>query len=247
MPDESDLELAEATTRLLTLLSDAPDLNAFLDTVVVLCARVVTPAVACGITLRRDGQPITVAASDPLAAQIDEIQYGTDQGPCLDSLRGGILLQVDDLTEDDRWGSYRTHAIAHGVVSSLSIPLMVDDRCLAALNLYSGQPFGFTPTARRYAEAFGAQCAAALGLMLRQVQQAQVERQLTEAIASRSVIDHAVGIVMAQQRCTASAAFKLLRQASQHRNQKLRDVAAGIIVRVTGEPPEPPVGFRPPS
>jgi AmiR/NasT family two-component response regulator len=48
---------------------------------------------------------------------------------------------------------------------------------------------------------------------------------------------------MGQQRCTASAAFDLLRQASQHRNRKLRDVAADVITNVTGRPPEPPNDF----
>jgi AmiR/NasT family two-component response regulator len=34
---------------------------------------------------------------------------------------------------------------------------------------------------------------------------------------------------MAQERCTADQAFDLLRIASQRRNVKLRDVAAGVV------------------
>jgi hypothetical protein len=49
---------------------------------------------------------------------------------------------------------------------------------------------------------------------------------------------------MGQQRCTATAAFDLLRQASQHRNRKLRDVAADIITNITGEAPHPPANFK---
>jgi AmiR/NasT family two-component response regulator len=48
---------------------------------------------------------------------------------------------------------------------------------------------------------------------------------------------------MSQQRCTASAAFELLRQASQHRNRRLRDIAADLITNVTRQPPEPPPPF----
>jgi hypothetical protein len=40
---------------------------------------------ACGLTVRRDGQPFTAATSNDLAAQVDEIQHGVDQGPCLDA------------------------------------------------------------------------------------------------------------------------------------------------------------------
>lgn len=61
---------------------------------------------------------------------------------------------------------------------------------------------------------------------------------------SSSVIDQAVGILMGQQRCNAATAFDLLRQASQNRNRKLRDIAAEIITNVSGEPPQPRPRFR---
>jgi GAF domain-containing protein len=239
-----DQALASAYGQLFTLLADSPEVDSFLNEVVRLAADVVTPAAAGGITIHRDGHLMTVATSDPLAAQVDEIQYGADEGPCLDSLRHGVVVQVDDLAGDSRWDSYRPHALAHGVASSLSLPLTVAGRTIAALNLYALRPDAFAPPARPQAEAFAAQCAAALTVTLRQADQSQLQRQLAEAMTSRSVIDQALGVLMGQQRCTASAAFDLLRQASQHRNRKLRDVAADLITNVTGRPPEPPSDFK---
>ncbi len=243
MPDPRDVPLAAASAQLLTLLTNATHLDTFLDRVVHLARSVVDPPASVGLTLSRDDQPFTVVSSDDLAAQVDEIQYGHDQGPCLDSLREGIIVRVDDLTREDRWDGYPAHAVAHGVISSLSLPLIVDGQTVAALNLYSGRPAAFQGQPGRHAEAFAGQCAAALALVLRQIDQAQLQQQLLEAVTSRSVIDQAIGILMAQQRCTATAAFDLLRQASQHRNRKLRDVAADIITHVTGEPPQPPADF----
>ncbi|MCW2640806.1 MAG: hypothetical protein JWP76_3112 [Dactylosporangium sp.] len=245
LPDTSGpVALTSAYGQLFGLLIDSPNVDAFLDEIVRLAAEVVTPAAACGMTVRRNGQPFTVSNSDDLAAQVDEIQYGAGEGPCLDALREGIVVQVDDLTQDERWDGYRPHAIAHGVVSSLSLPLAVGSQTVAALNLYSGQRAAFNGLDRQHAEAFAAQCAAALVLTLRQAHQAQVQQQLGEAMASRSIIDQAIGILMGQQRCNATAAFDLLRQASQHRNRKLRDIAADIITNITSEPPQPPTDFK---
>jgi len=70
--------------------------------------------------------------------------------------------------------------------------------------------------------------------------------QLRAALTSRPVIDQAIGILMAQQHCTAGQAFKILSIASQNRNVKLRRVAADIITGLTGQPPQLPT-FRPPG
>jgi AmiR/NasT family two-component response regulator len=50
------------------------------------------------------------------------------------------------------------------------------------------------------------------------------------ALASNRRIGTAVGILMAQGRITDSAAFDLLRLASQHTHRKLRDIADEVIL-----------------
>jgi AmiR/NasT family two-component response regulator len=94
------------------------------------------------------------------------------------------------------------------------------------------------------AEAMAEQCSSALEVILRQTDHALLREQFDTALRSRSVIDQALGILMAQQRCTAGEAFELLRQASQHRNRKLREVAVELVTAVTGRPPEPPPSFE---
>jgi hypothetical protein len=84
-------------------------------------------------------------------------------------------LQVDDLSHEERWDRYRAPAVANGVMSSLSLPLIVDGERLGALNLYFATPAAFAGPQRAQAEAFAAQCPAALTLSLRQACQAQVE------------------------------------------------------------------------
>jgi GAF domain-containing protein len=235
--------LASAYGQLLGLLVESPEIDAVLEKMVCL-AMDVTPAVACGVTVHRDGQPFTAAMTNDLAARIDQIQYVSDEGPCLDAMRHGVVVQVDDLSHEVRWDSYRPPAVAQGVRSSLSLPLTVEGETLGALNLYSVTPAVFSRQHRESAEAFAEKSAAALTVSLRQVHQARVQNQLAEAMVSSSVIDHAIGILMGQQRCTASAAFDILRKASQHRNRKLRDIAAELVTTVSGAPPQPRPGFR---
>jgi AmiR/NasT family two-component response regulator len=58
---------------------------------------------------------------------------------------------------------------------------------------------------------------------------------------SRSVINLATGILMAQSRCSQSEAFELLTRVSNNRNVKLRIVAGEILGRFEGSPAGPAV------
>ena len=67
--------------------------------------------------------------------------------------------------------------------------------------------------------------------------------QLRAAIGTRAVIDQAIGILMAQQRCNATVAFEQLRKTSQDGNLRVSTVASDLITATSGEPPHPPRPF----
>jgi GAF domain-containing protein len=158
--------------------------------------------------------------------------------PCLTSLRTGETIEIDDLVEDDRWGDYRTSALAHGVRSSLSLPLRADGRVMGALNFYSSIAGLFGAAERALASGFARETSRALALGIRMAERSEMSEHLQAALASRAVIDQALGIIMGQNRCSAGVAFELLRSISQNRNVKLRDVAVEMVTAVGGEPPD---------
>ncbi len=207
----------------------------YVQQIVELAAVRVAPGASCGLTMRIDGKTRTVAASGDLASQVDEIQYGTGMGPCLESMETGTVVTVTDMLQEDRWGDYRVHAIEHGVRSSLSLPIAGRGQLASgALNLYFTTPGAFDAGQVQRGMHFADQCSGALQLATRLAEQATLTAQMWEAMESRSVIDQAIGIVMAQNRCDAATAFGVLRTASQNRNVKLRIVAADIVRALTG-------------
>ncbi len=237
-----EITLAAAYGQLQSLLLESDDVAGFLEQLAVLSVAVV-PAAACGITLRGERDAFTVASSDQLARDVDEIQYGRGQGPCLAAMNNGEQVLVTDLADDERWPEYRVHALERGIASSLSLPLDVSGQTVGALNLYGTKAQQFDPDAIRRAEAFSRQSATALTIMMRHASQLTLAGQLREALESRAVIDQAIGIIMGQRHCAAPDAFGVLRQASQHRNVKLSVIAAELIELASGQPPQPPRPF----
>ena len=214
---------------LLALLASGRDLNSFLDDLVHLAARQVPRSEACGLTLNRDSTGVTVASTGPLADRADERQYEVDTGPCLESMRTGTAVRVRDMATEERWAPYPERAARLGVRSSLSLPLVVEGRSSGALNLYATEPGVFSDDDEATAARWAQQATGALTVALRIADSADRADALVGGLDTRATIGQAVGLLMAQERCTADQAFDLLRIASQRRNVKLRDVAAGVV------------------
>ncbi len=216
------------------LLLATDDITDFLHQLALLSASTLGGDLSCGITVRRDHRPVTVASSDDRAARVDEVQYAHDGGPCLTSLDTGEIVHIVDLVDDDRWGAYRSAALAHGVRASLSVPLRSASTVVGALNFYASWAHAFDEERHGRAVQFGAEASRALTLAVRMAERTEMSAQLQEALASRAVIDQALGIIMAQRRCTADEAFGTLRTVSQNSNIRVRDVATRLVASVSG-------------
>ncbi|MBC7552310.1 MAG: GAF and ANTAR domain-containing protein [Cellulomonas sp.] len=214
------------------------DIEAFLQQITDVAVVAIGGGIAVGITVARDGHPITVASSDGYAARLDEVQYGHDEGPCLTAMRAGKNVLIDDLLTEERFPPYRPGALALGVRSSLSLPLRGGKHAVGALNLYSRRPCAFGPLEQEKAQGFANEASRTLSLAVRLADSTEVTDQLRAALTSRTLIDQTIGIIMGQNRCNAEAAFAVLCAASQNRNVKLRDVAAEIITTVSTQPPQ---------
>jgi len=226
------------------LLVETDEFDAFLGNLATLARDAVAGDLSCGVTVLRDGRYVTAGSSDRRADVLDEAQYDVGYGPCLHALETREEVYVPDFAENGRWPAYAMEAKTHGLRSSLSVPIVVDDRSAGAMNLYRFDEGGITDEQLTTARRFVREANRAVVLAVRQARQLQVNNDLQVAMGSRRVIDQAIGIIMAQNRCPADEAFDVLKRASQHRNTKLRRVAADVVTSVSGEPPTDDAEFR---
>ncbi|UUZ59246.1 GAF and ANTAR domain-containing protein [Nocardioides sp. B-3] len=240
-----DPEFHDALGELHSPVLGVAEVESFLTDVANLAAAAVETRaeVACGITTRYDRNPVTSAASDPRAAKVDEAQYASGAGPCLEAMSTGQVVEVTDQQSDPRWEAYRRTALDLGVTCSLSMPLFVDQSSVGALNLYGFGPADWlSGSGRQRAEVFAGQASTALTPALRFSDRAERSGQLVEALHARSIVDRALGILMVEQKCDSRTAFNLLRQRSQSAHRKLRDVATDPV----GTRERPPARGRDP-
>ncbi len=155
------------------------------------------------------------------------------------------VVDLPAMSVEERWGPFPSEALRHGVGSSLSLPLAVRQQPIGALNLYSRAERAYTDLSREIARLFAAQASVAVANAQVYEASRRLTEQLQEATLTRSVIEQAKGILIAERGCDEDTAFELLRAASQRQNVKLRDVAQRLVDSkgtVTPAPEDPAVG-----
>jgi GAF domain-containing protein len=232
LPDE----LFDGIRELSSIVISDETLPTALDRVVNLTNRVLPGADAVGITMikgerisKREYEVETAAYSGDRVIPIDEAQYAAGEGPCLQAIKDSKAFAIDDLEKDDRWPDFRKGALAEGLRSSLSLPLLVGGRALGALNIYSFEKSSFDEQDVELGRTFAAQAAVALANVQVYEGAKALADNLTKAMESRAVIEQAKGMIMMQRGCSEDEAFQTLVAASQARNQKLRDIAQELV------------------
>ncbi|MFE4835756.1 GAF and ANTAR domain-containing protein [Arthrobacter sp. NPDC056691] len=227
-----------AVRQLQDILIGTEGVEDFLDGLAGLAAATLSDmagtAVECAVTLKHQEQTINVAGNSPRARQLDQLQKHADDGPCPRALQTMEPQLLHDARTDARWPDYRKQLLEHAVNTTLAFPLNIGDDAGAALNFFGPEPRTFTPELVRKATAFGELASSALHLSAR-IGAAQTRaRNLEVAMRSRTAIDIACGVIMAQNGCSQKEAVGILTKVSSNRNHKLRDVAAELVTKLSG-------------
>jgi GAF domain-containing protein len=192
-----------------------------------------------GVTLLEAEGPQTAVATSDVARRVDQYQYDyEDGGPCLEAYRTQQVLRIDSTASDQRWPGFAASAAKAGILSTLSLPLVVAGDGLGALNIYCHKPNGFSQADEALAATFASNPSVALANARVFWRTQRLAAQLAEALSTRRAIEQAKGIIIAEQGCTADEAFDLLVRASQRGHIKLHDVASELVERARKRAPK---------
>jgi hypothetical protein len=118
---------------------------------------IVPELVGMSFSVHADNFTFTLVADSRLAMELDAVQY-VDDGPCVAIPREGEAVQTttEDLLDEGRWLMFARAEAAHGVESSLSLPISRNGRVVAGVNLYASTSDAFDGVVEELTEACGA-------------------------------------------------------------------------------------------
>ncbi len=192
---------------------------------------------------RRDGNYVTVAASDSIAQRVDDFERITGDGPCVDAIEEETPQIEPDLTKPCEWPKLARLLVAKTPVRGvMGFRLLVNRRKTGALNLFSDTPNAFDSESAGQAIVLAAFASVAINA----IAQGEDATTMRRGLVSNREIGKAIGMLMMLHGLSDEDAFAMLRRHSQHLNIKLADVARQIIKHrgqlVPGDENQHPLG-----
>jgi hypothetical protein len=192
------------------------------------------PITGAGLSLiTESGHVGTVAASSPLTARVDELQFALGEGPCVEAFRLGGPVLEPDLTAPTaaRWPGFGPAAMEVGVRAAFAFPLEVGAFRLGALNLFRDSPGALT--ADEIADALLLADAATRILLDLEAESTvgEVPARLDDSALWRVEVHQATGMIMAQLNVRVAEAFVRLRAHAYVTDRPLDEVARNVVAR----------------
>jgi transcriptional regulator with GAF, ATPase, and Fis domain len=178
------------------------------------------------IMLKQGATYRTVAASDEVARQVDELERATGEGPCLDAITDESAQVEPNFCGNTEWP-----ALARAVVDTtpvrgaMGFRLLIDSHKVGALNLFTDTADVFTTESVEQAVLMTAFASVAVTA----ASKGEEAEALRQGMLSNREIGKAIGLLMALHDLDDDTAFDLLRRTSQDMNVKVVELARRII------------------
>jgi hypothetical protein len=194
----------------------------------------VTGMTGAGIMLMADDVPRgSICTTDSVSALIEQLQYESGEGPCVDAHGEDRPVLEPDLANPatPRWLAFTTRALAAGARAVFGFPLQVGAVRLGALNLYRDRPGDMTD--EQHADAIVMAGVAAETILAIQAG-APPGRLAVEIEAGgdfQYVVHQAAGMVAAQLDISVAQALIRLRAYAFGNDRPLTSVARDVVDR----------------
>ena len=171
----------------------------------------------------------TLAATDPIAARLDELQFDLGEGPCWDAMRSAypVLVPAIRATGPARWPAFTESVVKDGVSSVFAFPLSIGPLRFGAVDLYSTDPVILSDAQAHQAGAMAE--VVSRHVLRRALNSIGVEESDAVSAFSRRLVHQASGIVLAQIDVSADDARLVIQGQAFASSRPMMDVAQDIL------------------
>jgi GAF domain-containing protein len=183
------------------------------------------------VTLTDGELTFTLVASSPEVAALDGVQYATG-GPCVAAVleqREVEIGQTDSPMVEEDWRLFASASAAAGVHSTLSFPLLYQGDVIGGVNLYASTTDAFAGHEAELAAVFGTMADQAVTNADMTFASRDRALQGPTRMAEQSLVDIAIGVLMADRGLDEEEARSELEVAAQRAATDQLSIARAIV------------------
>lgn len=201
-------------------------LEEILNLIVVVTAEMLNSKICSIMLLDKKGKELVIKATQSLSED-----YKKKPGVKIDSSISGEVLctqkamAVYDVREEKKY-VYRDLAIKENLTSMLSVPMVVKNKSIGIVNVYTKKPHVFTQEEVNILQMVANQAAIAV----ENTKLMEESLKAKEALEVRKLVDRAKGILMRMKGLDEDAAHKLIHKKSMDSCKSMKEIAESIIL-----------------
>ena len=134
-------------------------------------------------------------------------------------------LVVEDVRHDEKY-FYRDLAVKEGLTSMVAVPMIVKDKAIGVINVYTKEPHHFIGEEIDVLQIVANQAAVAV----ENTKLMEEALKAREALEIRKLVERAKGILMTMNRLSEDAAYRLIHKKSMDTCRSMKDIAESIIL-----------------
>ncbi len=223
-------ELAAVYARLSGVLLTEQTVETALALITSLARDTLAGSLGSGVTLLgADGRPTTSASTGPLIDDLDRLQYGLEEGPCLAAWAGSTVIKANDLAAEERWPSWSPQAAALGVRSVLSASMEAGGTSWGAVKVYAKTADAYDERAEEILRRLADQAAIFVSNVDVARSAKRIGDEVKTTLRTRDFIATATGIVMSRKGLEHEDAYRHLLSLAQGAGITLAELAERML------------------
>lgn len=226
MPKASEKEYLSTLNKISKAITSDLYLDDILKLVVNLTASVLKAKICALWLIDEETQELTIRATQAMSEEyLKERALKVGEGIVGLVAEEKKPIVILDVSKDKRYKE-KDLAKKEGLVSMLSVPMMVKDMLIGVINVYTVDTYKFTKSDIDLVSAVANQAAVAIEnteLMVK-------TKVIQEELETRKKVEKAKGILMKTQCLSEEEAFRLIRKSSMNKRISMKEIAEAIIL-----------------
>jgi len=201
-------------------------LDEILNLIVVVTAEMLNSKICSVMLLDERGEELAIKATQSLSEE-----YRKKPNLKVKTSLSGTVIQsrkpviVEDVRQEARY-AYRDLAVKENLTSMLAVPMIVKDKAIGVISVYTKNPHSFTNEETEALQLVANQAAVAV----ENTKLMEESLKAKEALETRKLVERAKGILMRMNTLGEEAAYRLIHKKSMDSCRSMKDIAESIIL-----------------